>query len=159
MCAGELRAVTTDSVADAASMDGPERVAEFRQFLARGDRGYYGYRSGKVVHRSWLVHGPAVMRLWRSFGQWPVAGGEAYIHYCETAPVARGLGFYPAALSRIAADARAEGIRALFITTESGNQASRRGIEKAGFAEIARVIVRVRFGVGMQHVMGAAEHD
>jgi L-amino acid N-acyltransferase YncA len=152
-CDAEIRVVTAASVTDARSMDTPERIAEFQQFLARGDQGYYGYVAGRVVHRSWLVRGPAVMRLWRRFGAWPVAAGEAYVHYCETSPEARGHGLYPAALSRIAKDAAAEGIRALFITTERDNQPSRRGIEKAGFAECASVTVRVLFGMGVQHVI------
>jgi L-amino acid N-acyltransferase YncA len=156
---GEIRGVTMDSAADALSMDPPGRIEEFRRFLARGDRGYYGYVSGKVVHRSWLVKGPAIMPLWRRFGAWPVAAGEAYVHYCETSPEARGRGFYPAALSRIAHDAQAEGIRALFIATEKDNHASRRGIEKAGFAEIAYVVVRVMFGVGSQRVTGTGDRD
>jgi RimJ/RimL family protein N-acetyltransferase len=61
-------------------------------------------------------------------------------------------------LSRIAADLAAEGIQDLFITTESGNHASRRGIEKAGFVECARVLVRVIFGFGFQHVIETDRH-
>jgi L-amino acid N-acyltransferase YncA len=155
----EIRPVTPETVGDASSMDAPERIAEFQHFLARGDRGYYGYLSGRVVHRSWAVRGPAVMRLWRSFGAWPVGPREAYVHYCETAPTARGHRLYPATLNRIATDLAAEGIQTLFIATESGNQASRRGIEKAGFMECARVLVRVLFGFGSQHVIETEGHD
>ena len=134
-------------------MDPPERVAEFEAFLARGDCGYYGYLGDRVVHRSWLVRGPGIMRLWRRFGEWAVREGEAYIHYCETAPEARGHAIYPAALSRIANDTAAQGTRRLFIATEAENPASQRGIERAGFVECARVTVHVRFGVGSQKVI------
>ena len=154
----EIRVVTPETVQDATSMETPERIAEFEAFLARGDRGYYGYLSGRVVHRSWAVKGPAVMRLWHRFGAWPVGARDAYVHYCETAPEARGHGLYPAALSRIAADLAAEGVQSLFIATESQNQASRRGIEKAGFVARARVIVRVLFGFGFQQVIGIKSH-
>ena len=154
----EIRRVTSDSIRDVSTMDPPERIAEFQSFLARGDRGYYGYVSGRVVHRSWVVRGPAVMRLWRRFGAWPVGARDAYVHYCETAPEARGHGVYPAALSRIAADLAAEGVQNLFIATESENQPSRRGIEKAGFVECARVIVRVFFGFGSQRVIETEGH-
>src|SRR5262245_15959176 len=147
--AAELAEVTPDNVEDARSMDSPSKIEEFRSFLARGDRGWYAYLGGRVVHRSWLVRGPATMRLWHRFGAWPVAAGEAYLHYCETSPEARGHGIYPAALSHIA---RGSSFRNLFIATELANQASRRGIEKAGFVERARVTVRVAFGIGWQGV-------
>jgi RimJ/RimL family protein N-acetyltransferase len=148
----EIRAVTGANLEDARAFDPPRRIAEFRSFLARGDRGWYGYVGGRWVHRSWLVHGPAVMRLWAGYGAWPVATGAAYIHYCETTPEARGRNIYPAVLSRIARDTR---IHDIFISCESENIPSRRGIEKAGFTEIALVTVNVRFGFGTQSVTRA----
>lgn len=148
----EIRAVTEANVADAIGFDPPRRIEEFRSFLARGDRGWYGYVDGRWVHRSWLVHGPAVMRLWRGYGSWPIPPKAAYIHYCETVAEARGRGIYPAVLGRIAYETR---IHDLFITCEVANAASRRGIEKAGFAEIALVTVNVRFGFGSQSVTRA----
>jgi L-amino acid N-acyltransferase YncA len=154
----EIRRVTPKTVGDARSMDTPERIAEFEAFLARGDRGYYGYVSGRVVHRSWVVRGPAVMRLWRHFGAWPVGPRGAYVHYCETAPEARGHGLYPATLSLIATDLAVEGVQGLFIATEAENDASRRGIEKAGFVACARVVVRVIFGFGFQRVIETEGH-
>jgi RimJ/RimL family protein N-acetyltransferase len=149
----DIRAVTETNVEDARVFDPPKRLDEFRAFLARGDRGWYGYVDGRWVHRSWLVHGPAVMRLWAGYGTWPVPDRGAYIHYCETTPEARGRGIYPAVLNHIA---RETGSHDLYITTDVGNTASRRGIEKAGFAEYARVRVSVRFGVGSQRVIQAA---
>ena len=145
----ELRDVTPANVDDARAIDPPHRVEEFRRFLARGDRGVYGYLGGRMVHRSWLVRGPTVMTLWSRFGAWPVAAGAAYIHYCETAPDARGRNIYPAALIHLARDS---GAGDLFIATEEANAASRRGIEKAGFVEIAHITLRVAFGIGHQSV-------
>lgn len=146
----DIRPVTADNLDDARSMEPPERLDEFRSFLARGDRGWYAYLDGRVVHRSWLVRGPAIMRLWSRYGAWPVSDGEAYVHYCETVPAARGRGLYPAVLDHIAREQAS--LRGLYIACESSNQASRRGIEKAGFAEIAHVTVRVLFGFGLQSV-------
>jgi len=154
----DIRRVTPKTVGDARTMDPPERIAEFETFLARGDRGYYAYVAGRVVHRSWVVRGPAVMRLWRRFGAWPIGPRGAYVHYCETAPEARGHRLYPATLSLIATDLAVEGVQGLFIATESGNDASRRGIEKAGFVACARVLVRVFFGFGFQKVIGTDGH-
>jgi len=152
----EIRAVTDANVDDARVFDPPRRLEEFRGFLARGDRGYYGYVDGRWVHRSWLVQGPATMRLWLGYGAWPVSAGGAYLHYCETVAEARGRGIYPAVLSFAARQARERGVRELFITTEVGNTASRRGIEKAGFVECARIRVQVRFGLGSQRLIQAA---
>ena len=146
----DIRAVSAAHVEDALSMDSPRRIEEFRSFLARGDRGYYAYVGGRCAHRSWLVRGPATMRLWGRYGAWPVGAEEAYVHYCETSAEARGLGLYPAVLGHIARET--VGLRSLYIATEQDNQASRRGIEKAGFVEIAHVTVRVAFGAGFQSV-------
>lgn len=148
----DIRAVTEANVEDARVFDPPERIAEFRSFLARGDRGWYGYVDGRWVHRSWLVNGPATMRLWAGYGAWPVPAVGAYIHYCETVAEARGRGIYPAVLTHIAHE---RGSKDLFITTDVGNAASRRGIEKAGFVECARIRVSVRFGMGSQRVIQA----
>jgi RimJ/RimL family protein N-acetyltransferase len=90
------------------------------------------------------------MRLWSRHGTWAIGPEEAYVHYCETSPEARGRGLYPAVLGHIARE-RSD-LAALYIACESENLASRRGIEKAGFAEIAHVTVRVLFGLGFQSV-------
>jgi GNAT superfamily N-acetyltransferase len=126
-------------------------VDEFRSFLARGDRGFYAYRDGRVVHRTWVRMGPATERLWHAWGAIEVPAGEAYLHYCETAPSARGLGLYPATLAHAAGVARLLGAREVSISTDLENAASRRGIERAGFTEYRRVRVDIRFGVGTQH--------
>lgn len=152
----EIRPVTSDNVEDARVFDPPRRIDEFRAFLARGDRGYYGYLDGRWVHRSWLVHGPAVMRLWAGFGAWPIPAGAAFLHYCETLVEARGRNIYPAVLSHAVSHARERGVHDVFITTEVANTSSRRGIEKAGFVECARVRVSVRFGMGSQRAVRAA---
>jgi len=128
-------------------MDSAERVEEFRTFLQRGDLGYYAYLDRRVVHRAWVRTGPTRVPTYLHYAPLQVPGGDAYIHYCETAPAARGLGLYPAVLAHIVADLRARGTNEITIITTLDNRASRRGIEKAGFAETRRVTLIFLLGV------------
>ncbi len=146
----EIRRVDARNVGDASAMEPPERVEEFRRFLERGDVGWYAYVDGRMVHRSWVRRGPLVVPLWLAWGRLVLGPGDDYIHYCETVATARGMGIYPAVLATAAAAARHAGAHAVLISTDLGNHASRRGIEKAGFVESGRYAIQVRFGVGTQ---------
>jgi hypothetical protein len=146
----EFRPVDPSNVADGLVMDGRARVDEFRGFLARGDVGLYGYLGGRVVHRSWARFGPLSVPIWHQFGNLEIGTGEGWIHYCETAPAARGLHAYPAALCQIVRENQLRARRGFWIATEATNRPSIRGIERAGFAFERRFHVRVRFGRGSQ---------
>jgi ribosomal protein S18 acetylase RimI-like enzyme len=127
-------------------MDPPERVEEFRGFLARGDVGYYAYLGGRVVHRTWVRRGPVRGPLWLAWGSLEVGPSQAYVHYCETAPAARGHGIYPAVIAHAAREARDAGARDVLISSRVDNVASLRGIARAGFDERERHVLRIRFG-------------
>jgi RimJ/RimL family protein N-acetyltransferase len=144
----DLREVNEASVEDALAMDTRERIEEFRTFLSRGDRGWYVYRGGQVVHRSWARCGPASVPLWHTWGELRLELGEACIHFCETTSAARGQGIYRSVIARIALTLREEGTRTVWIYTTADNSASRRGIEMAGFVEDRYVEIAVRFGIG-----------
>ena len=81
---------------------------------------------------SWVKHTPQTVNL-----HWAVPmrlkKNEAFIHYCETAPSARGMNIYPAVLSRICNDFREKA--SIMISCNAKNSTSIRGIEKAGFRE------------------------
>lgn len=62
--------------------------------------------------------------------------GQMFIHYCETAPTARGQHIYTHVLSRIAAEF--SGDYQILISTSAHNIASIKGITKAGYEEITR---------------------
>lgn len=147
----DLRRVTPDNVGDAASMEDAARIDEFRHFLARGDEGYYVYLDGVVVHRTWCVRGPGTVRLWHSYGHLALGPGDACIHYCATAPAARGRGLYPQVIAHVAEDALARGASRVLIWAERENVASQRGIERAGFVPEKEVVLAIRFGQATQH--------
>ena len=146
----DIRPVTSGNLEDAASMEDATRLAEFRRFLARGDQGWYAYKDGVVVHRSWLVRGPAQARLWHSYGHLELGPEDAYLHYCETAPAARGLGIYPQVLALAAEGALERGCRRVLIWTDADNVASRNGIARAGFVPEREVKLVIRFGRSRQ---------
>lgn len=145
MCPAEVRQVNWDNVDDALHMESPDKVAQFRAFLQRGDAGYYAYLNGKVVHRSWVQFGPGIARCELGV-TFRLKAGESYVHYCETHPNVRAQGIYTAVLSHIAHDIRAYGQNA-FIATVQSNPASIRAIEKAGFRLSRRVRSIICFGV------------
>ena len=93
---------------------------------------------------SWVKHTPQTVNL-----HWAVPmrlkKNEAFIHYCETAPSARGMNIYPAVLSRICNDFREKA--SIMISCNAKNSASIRGIEKAGFRERERVQVLIIMGI------------
>lgn len=135
---------------DARTMDSPARIEEFRRFLARGDRGFYAYRDHRVVNRAWVIIGPGSCDLWHGYGRLVIPAGTAYVHYCETAPEARGSGIYPAVLAHVARTLNQEGIATIRISTTRDNVASLRGIERAGYRIVRQVELRIMGGFGIQ---------
>jgi L-amino acid N-acyltransferase YncA len=142
-----VRRVDTTTVDDALDMDSSATVAQFRQFLEAGERGYYAYSGPRVVHRSWVRLGPARVSTWHEHASWELRAGQAYVHYCETAAVARGQGVFPTVLRTISRELAGEGVREVFIAATLGNGPSCKAIERAGFIEVARTEVRVRMGI------------
>lgn len=137
-------------VEDARTMDSPARIEDFRRFLARGDRGFYAYRDHRVVNRAWVILGPGSCDLWHGYGRLAIPAGSAYVHYCETAPDARGLGIYPAVLAHVARALNQEGIATVRISTTEDNAASLRGIARAGYRIVRHVELRILAGFGIQ---------
>ncbi len=128
----KIEKVTPENVEDAGSFQSENYIRSFRNFLKKGFVGYYAYKDGVCVHRSWVFE--RKMQI-HSLVAEPLLENQIYIAWCETAGFARGLGIYPQVLVRIENDY--EG-REIFIATKETNFASRRGIEKAGF-ELYRV--------------------
>ena len=104
-------------------------------FLA--DRAAFGaFCNGAFAHISWLIAGGPDgdgIKPPRLVGLRP---GEAEITYCVTLPEYRGRQIYPFVISRLFQEARARGIREIFMVTRSGNIASQRGILTAGLARV-----------------------
>lgn len=133
------------SLAIADSIDQVERlVAEGIDFTTDPDFGAYGTGfdsgaflflvsvGGRLAHTSWvsLRHDGAVFdALFRE-----IDFGEAgYIGPCNTFEQFRGSGLYPYALTNIFRFLMERGIRRAVISTRNTNNASIRGIVKAGF--------------------------
>ncbi|MBO7127393.1 hypothetical protein J6W78_07575 [bacterium] len=123
----KIEKVTLENVDDAKSFQSENYIRFFRNFLKKGAVGYYAYKDGVCVHRSWVFE--QKMQI-HSLVAEPLLENQVYIAWCETAAFARGLGIYPQVLSRIVQDYSAKQI---FIAVNKNNTASIRGIEKAGF--------------------------
>ncbi len=134
---------TLENVADVLHFETPFLLELYKEFLNRGDRGYLAYLEGRCVHRSWVQLGPQRVTLFRRLRR-DLAAGEAYIHYCETAPEARGQNVYPAVLAHITRELGAT--HRVLIATVLQNAASVRGILKAGFVEQERIRLLVLLG-------------
>lgn len=142
-----VREITPETVSDALSMESDSMVGQFRTFLYQGHRGFFAYRDGLVVHRSWCVIGPATVTTWFEYAPLTLPASAAYLHYCATAPSCRGLGVYPMVLSQIVSVLASEGIEDVYVATDVDNVASQRGIVKAGFTLISKTGVTVIAGV------------
>lgn len=144
-CPAVITRISAANVADVLDFQPPHYIPIFENFLYRGDTGYFAYLNGKCVHRSWVVHSPQTVHL-HTFLPKLLQPGEAFIHYCETAPLARGRNIFPAVLSKIAEDFKSYG-HLLMISANAKNKNSIKGIVKAGFAERERERVIVIAGI------------
>jgi phospholipase/carboxylesterase len=67
--------------------------------------------------------------------------GEAYIWNCATLPAYRGQRLYPALLAHIVGELHHQGLRRVWICTETDNLPSQSGIIHAGFQPIGDVVI------------------
>jgi len=130
--------VTVHNVSDVCEYEGDKYQKKYRKFLAQGDLGYYAYLDGNWVHRTWVMIGPRVINKWSHFPPFRLKAGEAYCHYCETAPTARGHNIPAAVLSRAAVDLK-DKVDHFYTLVDENNYASCRVNEKAGFIEVKRL--------------------
>lgn len=141
-----------DNLVDILTFQDSKYLKIFKNFLDNGDKGYFAYLNGKCVHRSWAQFGEKEVTLLAPFIKRKIKQNEAYIHYCETAPEARGKNIYPAVLSRIVNDFK-DKYKNIYISTNIKNIASRRGIEKAGFKEIEKIRIIVILGIKIKKII------
>ena len=81
-----------------------------------------------------VVLGPRVIYGW-FHSSFRIKSREAYCHFGETTPIARGQNISSAVLSRIAVDLK-DKAEHIYTLVDENNYASRRTNEKAGFVEI-----------------------
>jgi ribosomal protein S18 acetylase RimI-like enzyme len=123
----ELRCLTNTQLS---SLDLNQPKAQSR--LVQGDQLAIVLVNNEVAHRTLVqTHGAA-----RTEGQrncFCLQEGQAYIHFCETAPRHRGRSLYPAVLRHVLRTLKRQGKLEVFICSNAENEASVRGICKAGF--------------------------
>ena len=127
--AGELSRDDDDALR---AYGGADYVASFHDRLARGWVLFLVDLGGRPAGGGWVLGSGAGIPS----RVVPILPGDVTIIDCFTFPECRGRGAYPALLAAIAEYARdAGGLRA-FIFTRRHNDASLRGIAKAGFAPV-----------------------
>ncbi|MFX4263309.1 hypothetical protein ACOBQJ_14060 [Pelotomaculum propionicicum] len=139
--------VTIENAGDASVYNGDRFIIEkYKKMLLQGDLGYYAYLDNKWVHRSWVKVGPKRIEKWYHLPPQTLKADEAYCHFGETAPSARGYGIAPAVLSRIISDLKSK-VNHIYVMVDENNLPSRKTVEKAGFIEIKRKKVVKMFGI------------
>lgn len=116
---------------------GTESADTFTKRLAPDVRCFVAESDGKLLHSSWVTTSAAWTREIGMYLGPPL--GDAYVYESFTRADARGRGIYPLALAGILTAMAGEGIKRVWVGVESGNLASRRAMEKAGFTEGFRV--------------------
>ena len=149
----EIKVVTNNNVNDALIYEPPLKVQAFKRFLDKGDCGFYAYSNGRFIHRSWVTFGPKKEPQWNRYAPIELNEGDAYIHWCETVPWARGMGVYPDVLNHIL-DVLSDQANEFYISTTSDNVASRNGIKKAGFCFVTGCEVTTFCGLNIEKHLG-----
>lgn len=109
-------------------------------FFARGISSAYGlYVRDKLAHISWVYTSEEYER--EPAVQLRLRPGEAEITNCYTADAFRGLNLYPYAIVRISNLLLAQGNCRVYMKVNYGNDASKRGIAKAGFNRCGTVFL------------------
>ncbi|MCT7506067.1 hypothetical protein N5T62_08260 [Aliarcobacter cryaerophilus] len=122
----------------------PQRYIDiFKNFLSLGDKGYFAYLQDKCIHRSWVKSNEQIVQPHWAY-PYKLKENEVFIHYCETAPEARGKNIYPHVLSNIIKEHQDKDI---LISVNDENIASKKGVEKVGFRERERVKVLILLGM------------
>jgi ribosomal protein S18 acetylase RimI-like enzyme len=153
----QFREVGPEGAPELARAMGLARLEPLLQRFAAGRRCYAGYVEGGAVL---AVYG------WVSFDREHIGElnltlylprGTAYIWDCATLPAYRGQHLYPALLVYIAGVLREQGIERVWIGADADNEASNRGMARAGFVPVAdvfsapagstRLVLRGRSGV------------
>ena len=111
------------------------QLSLYEQRFAAGDLACTVHRAGELVHLSWA--GYRQQKILADYelghcGEWPLDTPASLIFDCWTSPRARGLGIYPHVLGLLSQKLLADRTT-VWIYCLHRNEASRRGIEKAGF--------------------------
>lgn len=138
-----IKHATNENLKDVLYFQHERYINIFKTFLSLEDKGYFAYLKDKCIHRSWLKGNQQVVHPHWAY-PYKLKENEIFIHYCETAPEARGKNIYPHVLSNIIEEHQDKEI---LISVNDENIASKKGVEKVGFRERERVKVIIILGM------------
>ncbi len=130
---------------------GPEVVQELAQAMSLDDQTVVLQRfdSGRQCYVG-RIDGTLATYGWVTFDEEDIGelslsirlqAGEAYIWNCATLPAYRGQRLYPALLAYIVGELHHQGLRRVWIGTDTDNRPSQSGIILAGFQPVGDVVV------------------
>lgn len=120
---------------------GAEETEKAAERLAAGERPWGLWHDGELVCYGWSTERAARFSTWWSFEPF---GMDVYLFNFFTHPAHRGRGLYVTLLRAICAQLADEGHEWAWIATASYNQASWRGILRAGFKPAATYVTAFR---------------
>jgi len=126
-----IKHATNENLKDVLYFQSKRYINIFKNFLILGDKGYFAYLQDKCIHRSWVKSNEQVVYPHWAY-PYKLKKDEVFIHYCETAPEARGKNIYPHVLSNII---KGHQDKDILISVNDENIASKKGVEKVGFRE------------------------
>jgi hypothetical protein len=136
----ELKMATEVDIPDLLSMDNRYSLREFRSLLREGERVFFGYSNDSLVYRCSVTIGPKVVNILYNFLSYPIAQGEVLVHYCKTRKDFRKKGIYSSSLIKLEKILYKQfNVKKMIIVTTSVNEASIRGIKKAGYQKKCRI--------------------
>lgn len=119
--------------ADAAAVADAFPRVPFDKRLEDGDSAFLAFVDGRLAHQSWISSSNAFIPQVRYDRR--LAPDEIYFYDCVTLDSHRGRGLYPATLAAAARAFLGIGRTRAVLGVLTTNQASLRGVKKAGFAE------------------------
>jgi len=134
-----FRPAGPESVSALAGAMGPEASTEILKRFETGRRCYTAWAGDKLAAYGWVslneeYIGELNLRL-------TLLPGEAYIWDCATLPAFRRNYLYSALLVYILGELRSENLCRVWIGADFDNVASQRGIARAGFQQVADLVV------------------
>ncbi|MBI1770577.1 MAG: hypothetical protein HY015_04980 [Bacteroidetes bacterium] len=138
-----IKEVTSENIKDALTFQSNHELVRFQLFLNEGDTGFYAYLHGQCAHRSWVMKHPRQAEIHLFYSKL-LLPNEVFVHFCETAPWARGKNIFTSVLNHIGSVFRDQRI---LICVEQSNKSSIRSIKKSGFIEINRFRIIALLGI------------
>jgi hypothetical protein len=132
-----------NNIEDAQDFQEEKQLSTFKTFIKEGQVGYFGYIQERCIHRSWVVIRENSIVNLHFLIKRKLYNNEVFIHYCETAPEARGQNVYPYVISVIAKNYRDKDV---LICVNKKNVSSIKGVIKAGFKPVETFTVVAIFG-------------